>query len=178
MTRESDIALERKLNRAAWVFSVLIFLMVLMMRRFKVDTTLDLSFLPTVYSGINFVTFCLLLVAFYQIRFRKNVRLHQNLMTAAVILSGLFLLLYVLYHLTSEETAFCREGMIRVIYFVLLVSHILLAAVILPFILFTYIRAYTGQFSRHKKLARWVLPFWLYVAISGPVIYLLLYPCY
>jgi putative membrane protein len=178
LTREADIALEKKLNRAAWAFSALVFLLVLVMRRLKVDTSFDLSFLPGVYSVINFVTFCLLLVAFYQIRFRKNVRLHQNLMTTSVILSGLFLLLYVTYHLTSEETAFCRDGVIRVIYFVLLVSHIVLAAVILPFILFTYIRAFTGQFNRHKQLARWVLPFWLYVAITGPVIYLLLYPCY
>ena len=170
--------LERKLNIAAWIFSVAVFLLVLFMRKIHWDIPVDLSILPAVYSVINFITFVLLLLAFYQIRYRKNVSLHQKLMTMSVVLSGIFLLLYVLYHITSDETTFCRDGVIRYFYFFLLVSHILLAAIILPFILFTYIRAYTSQFIRHKNLARWVLPLWLYVALTGPIIYLFLLPCY
>lgn len=175
---QTNKELEKKLNRLAWVFSAAVFLLVLLMRRIHLDIPIDLSFLPAVYSGINLITFGLLLLAFYQIRYKKNVQLHQKLMTVAVVLSGLFLLLYVLYHITSSETVFCKEGVVRYIYFFLLVSHIILAAIILPFILFTYIRGYTSQFIRHKRMARWVLPLWLYVALTGPVIYLFLYPCY
>jgi putative membrane protein len=173
-----NIQREKKLNKIAWIFSAAVFILVLMMRRIHIDLSIDLSFLPAVYSTINFVTFCLLIFAFYQIRYEKNINRHRKFMTASVILSGVFLLLYVLYHITSEETSFCREGAIRYVYFFLLISHIILAAIILPFILFTYIRALTNQFDRHKKLARWVLPLWLYVAITGPVIYLFLLPCY
>lgn len=173
-----NIALEKKLNRYAWLFSVAVFFLVLVMRRIKLDLGADLSFLPAVYSVLNTITFLLLLLAFYFIRYKKDVVTHQKLMSAAVLLSGLFLILYVLYHITNAETSFCREGFIRTIYFLLLISHIVLAAIILPFILFTYIRAYTAQFTRHKKLARWVWPIWLYVALTGPVIYLLLLPCY
>jgi len=174
----ADIKLEKKLNRIAWFFSAAVFLLVLLMRKIHIHLPVDLSFLPGIYSAINFITFCLLLLAYYQIRYLKNVKLHQKLMTTSVFLSGLFLLLYVLYHITSSEIVFCKEGGIRYFYFFLLVSHILLAAVILPFILFTYIRAFTSQFERHKRLARWVLPLWLYVSLSGPVIYLFLLPCY
>jgi putative membrane protein len=174
----ANIVLEKKLNRYAWVFSAAVFLLVLFMRRIKVDVGVELSFLPAVYSVLNTITFFLLLLAFYFIKYKKDVPTHQKLMSGAVLLSGLFLILYVLYHITSAETLFCQEGLIRNVYFVLLISHIVLAAIILPFILFTYIRAYTAQFPRHKKLARWVWPLWLYVALTGPVIYLLLLPCY
>ena len=176
--QKSQKALERKLNTGAWIFSAVVFLLVLMMRKIHFDVAVDLTSLPAIYSGINFITFLLLLLAFYQIRYRRNVELHRKLMTASVILSALFLLLYVLYHVTNSETAYCGEGMIRYLYFFLLITHILLAAIILPFILFTYIRAYTSQFLRHKALARWVLPFSLYVALTGPIIYLFLLPCY
>lgn len=173
-----NVVLERKLNKIAWAFSIVVFLLVLMMRRIHFSISVDISFLPAVYSIINFITFCILLAAFYQIRYVKNIKQHRKLMSIAVILSGLFLVLYVVYHITSSETTFCREGLIRCFYFFLLISHILLAAIILPFILFTYIRAYTNQFERHRALARWVFPLWLYVALTGPVIYLLLLPCY
>lgn len=173
-----DKQLEKKLNRLAWAFSVIVFLLVLMMRRIHIELPYDLSFLPAIYSVINFVTFCLLLFAYYQIRYRKNIPLHRKMMTISVVLSGIFLLLYVLYHVTNEEVVFCQTGSIRYIYFFLLISHILLAAIILPFILFTYIRAYTLQFERHRNLARWVFPLWVYVALTGPVIYLFLLPCY
>ncbi|MCL4117344.1 UNVERIFIED_CONTAM: hypothetical protein GTU68_007684 [Idotea baltica] len=148
------------------------------MRQIKLDLGIDFGFLPAVYSSLNFITFCFLLFAFYKIRFKRDVAGHQRFMTMSVVLSGAFLILYVLYHITSPETSFCREGLIRPTYYFLLVTHIILAAVILPFILFTYIRAFTNQFARHKKMARWVFPLWLYVALTGPIIYLLLLPCY
>ncbi|MCL4157717.1 UNVERIFIED_CONTAM: hypothetical protein GTU68_034633 [Idotea baltica] len=104
--------------------------------------------------------------------------LHRKLMTTAMLLSALFLLSYVVYHFTTPETKFCGEGAIRMVYFFFLITHIILAAAILPFILFTYIRAYTNQFEKHVKLARWVFPLWLYVAVTGPILFLMLSPCY
>lgn len=177
-TKIPNKILERKLSRVAWIFSAVVFLLVVMMRRIHLEVAVDFSGLPAIYSVINLTTFFLLLFAYYQIRYKKNVSAHQRLMTTSAILSGLFLLLYVLYHITSESTPFCQTGTIRYLYFFLLISHILLAAIILPFILFTYIRAYTYQFDRHKSLARWVFPLWLYVALTGPVIYVFLLPCY
>ena len=99
-------------------------------------------------------------------------------MQIAILGSALFLILYVLYHFTSTETSYCGEGNWRYVYFFILITHIVLAAVILPFILFTYIRAYIGDFSRHKKLAKRVWPLWVYVSMTGPIVYLMLRPCY
>jgi putative membrane protein len=92
--------------------------------------------------------------------------------------SALFLLSYVLYHFTTPETRFGGEGVIRYIYFFILITHIILAALTLPFILLTFNRAYTDQFDRHRKMARWVFPLWLYVAVTGPICYLMLKPYY
>lgn len=169
---------EKKYNRIAWIVSALVFVLVLLMRRYKIDTDIDFSFLPPIYSAINAVTFLVLLAALYFIKVKKNMVAHRRAMLSAVILSALFLLMYVVYHFTSEETVFCKEGGIRYIYFFLLITHIILAAVILPFILMTYIRAYTGQYQRHKQMARWVWPLWAYVALTGPMVYLMLYSCY
>ncbi len=175
---EENRTLEKKLNRVAWVLSIIVFALVVSMRRFKVDSSIDFSFLPAVYSTLNFVTFLLLLGGFYFIRCRKDMAVHRKFMQSALITSVLFLLGYVVYHITTPETLFCQEGSIRYVYFFLLITHIVLAAVILPFILFTFIRAYTGQYARHKKMARWVYPLWLYVAATGPILYLMLLPCY
>ncbi|NND07068.1 MAG: DUF420 domain-containing protein [Saprospiraceae bacterium] len=169
---------EQKLNRWAWMVSVLVFLLVLMMRRIKIESSWDFGFLPPFYSLLNLLTFFVLVAALYYIKVRKDIDLHRKMMTAAVCLSAAFLLLYVLYHFTTTETVFCKVGSIRYVYFTILISHIVLAAVILPFILLTYIRAYTGQFIRHVKLARWVWPLWAYVVLSGPIVYLMLRPCY
>lgn len=173
-----NLALAKKLNRLAWVISGVVFLLVVSMRRFKLDTDIDFSFLPSVYSSLNFITFLLLLAGFYAIRIKKSRVLHRKLMSGAIICSILFLLGYVAYHLTTPETLYCQEGSIRYVYFFLLITHIILAAFILPFILFTYIRAITGQFAKHKKMARWVYPLWVYVAATGPILYLMLLPCY
>jgi len=175
---EEKRALEKKLNRVAWVLSIIVFALVVSMRRFKVDAGIDFSFLPAVYSTLNFITFLLLLAGFYFIRVRKDMAVHRKLMVSALVSSVLFLLGYVVYHMTTPETLFCQEGSIRYVYFFLLITHIVLAAVILPFILFTFIRAYTGQYARHKKMARWVYPLWLYVAATGPILYLMLLPCW
>lgn len=172
-----NITLAKKLSRVAWVVSGAVFLLVVAMRRIKIDTEIDFSWLPPFYSTLNAIVAVLLIMALVSIK-RSNALMHRKLMTTAMIFSTLFLLCYVLYHITTEETTYCGVGPIRYIYFFLLITHIILAAGILPFILFTYIRAFTNQFDRHVKMARWVFPLWLYVALTGPVIYVLLSPCY
>ncbi len=178
MSEDSRMVFEKKLNRIAWAVSVAVFLLIVLMRRFKISINADVSFLPFVYSTINFITAILLLFGYYLIRIKKHIALHQRIMTICILLSISFLIMYVLYHITTEETLYCGQGAIRILYFFILISHVVLASLILPFILFTYIRAITQQFVRHKRMARWVFPVWFYVAITGPAIYLLLLPCY
>ena len=96
----------------------------------------------------------------------------------AMLFSFFFLLSYVVYHFTTPETRYCKQGMIRTIYFFILISHIILAGLSLPFILLTFSRGISFMTEKHKKMARWVYPVWLYVMITGPVVYLMLRPCY
>ncbi len=172
-----NIALEKKLNIAAWITSAIVFLLIVLMRKIRITTSLDFSFLPAVYSALNMITAVILLAGLYFIKNNK-VDSHRKAMTLAIFTSFLFLLGYVLYHITTDETKFGGQGAIRYLYFFLLLTHIVLAAVIFPFILFTFIRAFTGQYARHRKMARWVYWVWLYVAVSGPVLYLMIQPYY
>jgi putative membrane protein len=109
---------------------------------------------------------------------QKNFARHRNLMFTAIILSILFLVSYIAHHLFAGETKFGGEGAIRYFYFFILATHILLAAIILPFILFTAYRALTGEYDLHKKLAKYSFPLWLYVSITGVLVYLLISPYY
>jgi len=170
-------ALAKRLNVIAYILSAVVLLLVGLMRRVKVDIGIDLSFLPMVNALLNSVVAILLLVALYYIK-KKDIVKHRKSIIAAMIFSALFLTGYVFYHFTTEETRFCREGMIRNVYFFFLITHVILAAVSLPFIFFTFIRGFTYQVEKHKKMARYVWPIWFYVAITGPLCYLLLRPCY
>ncbi|NNF35424.1 MAG: DUF420 domain-containing protein [Saprospiraceae bacterium] len=170
-------ALATKLNRIAWVFSAIVLMVVGLMRRIKIDTSIDFSFLPPLHASLNAVVAVLLVVALYFVK-KKDIDKHKKAIIAAMIFSGLFLLSYVIYHITTEETRYCQEGAIRYVYFFFLITHVILAAVSLPFILFTFIRGFTYQVAAHRKMARWVWPVWFYVAITGPICYLMLAPCY
>lgn len=172
-----NLALAKKLNIAATVVSLVVVVLVVLMRKIKLDLGIDFRFLPPVYSTINAVVAVVLLFALSAVK-RQKIALHQRLMTLAMFFSVLFLLCYVLYHITTPETKYCHEGGVRYVYFFLLITHIVLAAVLLPFILFTYIRGYTGQVMLHRKMAKWVFPLWLYVAVTGPVLYWMLRECY
>ncbi|RLD19020.1 MAG: DUF420 domain-containing protein [Bacteroidetes bacterium] len=184
MNREGDIeqskpnlALAKKLNRIAWVITVVIIGIVSMMRRIHIDTSIDFSFLPAFHSSLNAITAVILIAAIVKIK-QGNVHAHRKLMMTAIVSSCLFLLSYVTYHVTTPETVYCGTGAIRTVYLIILITHVILAGIIVPFILFTFIRAYTNQIERHRRMAKWVFPVWLYVAISGPVVYLMLLPCY
>ncbi len=177
MDRKENIALAKKLNIWAVIISIVVLFIVGFMRQVKLDTGIDFSFLPPIYSSMNALCAVFLGLALYQIK-NKNIERHRLFINISVGLSVLFLVCYVLYHFTTPETLYCKEGSIRYVYFFLLITHIVLAAVILPFILFTYIRGFTWQVAKHRKLAKIVFPLWFYVAVTGPIIYFMLKDCY
>ena len=136
-----------------------------------------LSFLPPIYAAINGITALLLVSGVLAIK-KGNRVLHNKLMTSAIACSLVFLLMYVAYHMTAESTKFGGEGVIKGIYYFLLITHIILSVTIIPLVLFTYVRALSGDFVRHKKLAKITFPLWLYVAVTGVIVYLMIAPYY
>lgn len=136
-----------------------------------------LTFLPPIYASINGLTAIVLIVAVMAIK-KGNRTLHERLMKFAITLSVLFLVMYVAYHMTSDSTPFGGEGAMRYIYFFILISHILLSIIIIPLVLITYVRALAERFDKHKKLAKITFPIWLYVAITGVIVYVMIAPYY
>lgn len=136
--------------------------------------TLDVSALPTLNAALNGASAVLLLGGYACIR-RRRVTAHLACMLTAFGLSTLFLISYVVYHYHAGSRPFTGAGWIRPVYFVVLVSHIALAAAIVPLALATIYRAVTSQFARHARLARWTLPVWLYVSVTGVLVYWMLY---
>lgn len=136
-----------------------------------------LSFLPPIYATINGITAALLVSAVVAIK-KGNRAIHEKLMTTAIVCSVVFLLMYVAYHMTADPTKFGGEGAIKYVYFFLLLTHIALSVTIIPLVLFTYVKALAGQFDNHKKLAKFTFPLWLYVAVTGVVVYLMIAPYY
>lgn len=137
----------------------------------------DFSFLPPIYATINGITAILLITAVVLIK-NGNRKWHERVMKTNILLSISFLVMYVLYHMTSESTPFGGVGVIRYAYFAILISHIVLSVGVIPLVLFTYVRALTGRFEAHKKLARYTFPVWLYVAVTGVIVYLMIRPYY
>jgi putative membrane protein len=175
-----NIALAGKLRVGVWVLTIAVWGLVGLMRRpekIPLPDGVELGFLPAVNATLNSLVAIFLVIALVMIK-RKNIVAHRRFISSAMITSAVFLLSYVAYHFTTAETKFGGEGTIRTVYFVLLISHIVLAAVSLPFILQTWVYAFTSQFDKHRKMARWVFPMWLYVAITGPICYLMLRPYY
>lgn len=160
--------------------SVVVFLVVASLGKFKL-LNLELSFDPHIFATINAfinsaVSICLLF-GFYFIK-NKKIELHKKTMFTAMILSSLFLVSYICHHLLTTDTHFGGEGFVRWIYYPLLITHIFLAATILPFILLSMYRALSGNFEKHKKIARITFPIWLYVSVSGVIVYLFISPYY
>jgi len=119
----------------------------------------------------------LLVAAIIQIK-RGNRKTHEQLIKTCIVLSVLFLGMYVTYHMTSDSTPYGGEGILRYFYYVILISHIILSIIVIPFVLITYVRAISGDFNKHKKIARYTFPLWLYVAVTGVVVYLMISPYY
>jgi putative membrane protein len=168
---EAQIAKFRKLIVAV---SIVIPIAVAALFEIRIDLG-DFSFLPPFYAGINGLTAILLISALIAIK-RKNMLLHQRFIQVCLVLSLLFLLCYVLYHMTSDSTAY--EGSMKGLYYFILISHILLSIAVIPVVLFTYLFAWEGKFDKHKRWTRFAFPIWLYVAVTGVVVYLMISPFY
>jgi uncharacterized membrane protein YozB (DUF420 family) len=130
--------------------------------------------LPTLNATLNATSGVLLLAGWLMIR-RGRIDLHRRCMLAAFVTSSLFLVSYLVYHAQAGSRPFTGRGAIRAIYFAILISHVLLAAIIVPLALITLRRALRGDYVRHRRIARWTFPVWMYVSVTGVVIYLMLY---
>ena len=174
---QPNIKLAKKLNVVAYVISAVVLLLVIYMRRAdKIDIGgIDFSFLAPMHAIVNTLCAISLMLAVFFVK-RKNIVMHRRMIYAAMFFSAMFLLSYVIYHFTTVETKYCGDS--KLSYYFVLISHVVLAGVSLPFILLTFIRGYTGQVDKHRKMAKWVYPIWLYVSISGPIVFLMLSPCY
>ncbi len=173
-----SISQRRKNNykRIAIIASIAIPLVVAILFRVKIDG-FDLSFLPGIYASINGVTALALVFALIAIK-KGKVKLHRLLMGLCLLLSLAFLVMYVAYHVTSDSTPYGGEGFLRYIYYFILISHIFLSIGVVPLVLFTLLRALTGEFKRHRRLAKITFPIWLYVAVTGVVVYMMISPYY
>lgn len=170
---------DRKYRWLIGIFSFVIFIVIVILGRVKldVDTGFDIHVFAKINAVINSVVSLLLLAGLIAIKNRKYI-LHRNIMAGAMGLSILFLLSYIAHHLLAGDTRFGGEGSIRYVYFTILITHIFLAAIILPFILFTTYRALIGEWKGHRKLARITWPVWFYVSVSGVIVYLMISPYY
>ena len=168
---------KNKFTPYIWIISIVIPVVVAILFTVRIPNVASLSFLPPIYATVNGITAVILLLALNAIK-NKNIKLHENLMKTAIALSLAFLLMYVSYHMTSDSTPYGGEGFIRYGYFFILISHIILSIGIIPMVLFTYVRAFTKQFEDHKKIARYTFPIWLYVAVTGVIVYFMISPYY
>jgi putative membrane protein len=171
--------------------SIVIPLVVGVLFRVRIDVGRDMTFLPSIYAFINGLTAISLVAALVAIKKQKR-DLHRSLVRFALALSLLFLVLYVLYHMTSDSTLYGdsnQDGKVDILestktswtvypYYFLLISHVLLSMAVIPLVLFAYLKAWSGNFEGHKKMVRFAFPIWLYVAISGVVVYFLISPFY
>lgn len=168
---EAQIAKFRKL-----IITVSIVIPIAVAALFKIELrVIDLSFLPPFYAGINGLTAVLLIGALVAIK-SKNMNLHQRLIQTCLALSLLFLLCYVAYHMTSDSTPY--GGEMKGLYYFILISHIALSVAVIPVVLFTYLFAWEGKFEKHKKWTRFAFPIWLYVAVTGVIVYYMISPFY
>ena len=172
---------EKKYNKWIVALSVIIPLAVaalfgIKLKDFGIDVE-PLTFLPPIYAAINAVTAIVLVYAVISIK-KGQRQQHENLMKFAITLSVLFLVMYVAYHMTSDSTKFGGEGAIKYIYYFILITHIVLSVAVIPFVLITYVRAITNNFERHKKIAKITFPLWLYVAVTGVIVYVMISPYY
>ena len=176
MNKSKEILDEKKYNKLIVVLSILIPVVVAVLFGVKIDAELPV-FLPPIYASVNAITALVLILAFIAIR-KKNIKLHEGLMKFAIILSVVFLVMYVAYHMTSDSTQFEGEGVIKYLYYFILITHILLSIIVIPFVLITYVRAITNNIEKHKKIAKITFPLWLYVAITGVVVFIMISPYY
>lgn len=183
-------------KQARWliaIFSVVVFTAVVILGRVQldIDVNFDIHIFAQINAVINATIALLLLAALIAVKQKKYVA-HKNIMMSALVLSVAFLVSYIIHHLLAGEARFgdanhdgivseaekLAVGSIRIVYYIILITHIFLAAIILPFILFTAYRGLTGEYPKHKKIAKITWPLWFYVAVTGPVVYWMISPYY
>lgn len=190
-----DHSLEKKYNKLIIAVSIVIPVVVAILFGVKLKdfgfNVEPLSMLPPIYATTNGITAVVLVAAVIAIK-KGNQKVHERLMTFAIALSLAFLVMYVAYHMTSDSTKFgdanhdgildaveaAKVGSLRLVYFVILVTHILLSIAIIPLVLITYVRALAKRFDRHRKIAKITFPIWLYVAVTGVIVFLMISPYY
>jgi len=177
-----EASIQKNDKKAGWligIFSFVVFAVVISLGRIQLQVNIgfDVHIFATINAVVNSIIAVTLVAALIAVK-NKKFMLHKKLMFAALILSILFLVSYIAHHLLAGETKFGGVGTIKTIYYFVLITHIILAAVILPFILFTAYRGLTAEFTMHKKLARITWPLWFYVAVTGPIVYLMISPYY
>ena len=170
--------MQEKNKYGIWIkiISIVIPVVVAILFGVRVDYELPI-FLPPIYSSLNALTAVLLVLALVAIK-SKKIKLHQRLMQTCIALSLIFLVMYIAYHMTSDPTPFGGEGFTKSMYFFILISHILLSIALIPLVLISYVRAFQEEFPAHKKISKITFPIWLYVAITGVVVYLMISPYY
>ena len=176
MNNSREILDDKKYNKLIVVLSIAIPVVVAILFGIKIDAELPV-FLPPIYASVNAVTALVLVLAFMAIK-NKKIKLHERLMKFAIVLSVAFLVMYVGYHMTSDSTKFGDESALKYMYYFILLTHIILSIIVIPFVLITYVRAITNNIEKHKKIAKIAFPLWLYVAITGVVVYIMISPYY
>ena len=167
----------KKYSKPITAVSILIPVVVAILFSVRLPNVAPLDFLPPIYASINALTALILVIAYVAIR-QKKIKIHKKLMNTAIALSLVFLVMYVAYHMTSDPTPFGGEGVVKYIYYFILISHIILSIGIIPMVLITYVRAISKRFADHKKISVIAFPLWLYIAITGVVVYLMISPYY
>lgn len=168
---------EKKIKNWITILSIAIPAVVALLFGYKIPNAEPLTFLPPIYASTNALTAILLVVALIAIK-SGNQKLHSRLMTSCIVLSVLFLVMYVAYHMTSDPTHFGGDGNIRYVYYFILFSHITLSIAVIPLVLITYSKSYLKDFIAHRRWAKYTFPVWLYVAITGVVVYVMISPYY
>jgi len=174
---QSGKEIQKKYKPWVWTVSIAIPIVVALLFMIRIPNVASLSFLPPIYASINAITAIVLVFAFVSIK-NKNIVLHERLMKTAIGLSVVFLVMYVAYHMTSDPTPYGGQGVLKYVYYFILISHILFSIGIIPLVLITYVRAISRHFLEHKKIARFTFPIWLYIAVTGVIVYLMIAPYY
>ncbi|SNZ01029.1 DUF420 domain-containing protein [Flagellimonas pacifica] len=170
-------ASEKQFKKWVVAVSIVVPLLVVLLFMYKIPNAKPLKFLPPIYASINGLTAIFLIVAVWAIKNGKK-KLHQRLMTTCIVFSALFLIMYVAYHMTSQSTPFGGEGTVRYLYYFILLTHILLSVAVIPLVLITFSKGYLENYKAHRKWAKYTFPIWLYVAVTGVIVYLMISPYY
>lgn len=172
-----DLEPEMKYRKLITIVSIVIPIAVAALFVIRIPNVGPFMFLPPIYATINAITALLLIAAIIAIKNGKR-KLHERLMKTCMMMTASFLVMYIIYHMTSDSTVYGGEGSLKYIYYFILISHISLSVLVLPLVLITFSRALSESFDKHKKIARFAFPVWLYVAVTGVIVYLMISPYY